>query len=157
MKLAIWLFPARASFFDDDETNDGCISFDWRKITMPIGQISFCLCRKSPSRLEKNALRMLYKKWWIKSNKKLNFFTNSWYYVTFLSGSIHILETSFLVTSSLYLHDFLYDVFRLQGKTGKTKWKINKLLRNIFVTSLPKTTKNQVTKMGWKQHKYVSM
>ena len=29
----------------------------------------------------------------------------------------------------------------------------NYILRNIFVTSLPKTTKNQVTKMGWKQHK----
>ena len=42
--------------------------------------------------------------------------------------------------------------FSVQGKTGKTKWKINKLLRNIFITSLPKTTKNQVTKMGWKQH-----
>ena len=24
------------------------------------------------------------------------------------------------------LHDFLYDVFRLQGKTGKTKMKNNK-------------------------------
>ena len=35
------------------------------------------------------------------------------------------------------LHDFLYNLFRLQGKTGKTKMKsnkkINKLLRNIFV------------------------
>ena len=35
------------------------------------------------------------------------------------------------------LRDFQYDVFRLQGKTGKTKMKINKkinkLLRNIFV------------------------
>ena len=119
---------------------------------MPIGQISFCLCRKSPSRLGKNALRMLYKKWWIKSNKKLNFFMNSWYYVTSLPGSIHILETSFLVTFSLYLHDFLYDVFCLQGKTDKTKWKINKLLRNIFITSSIKTTKTQVTKMEWKQH-----
>ena len=27
---------------------------------------------------------------------------------------------------------------------GKTKWKINKLLRNIFVISSPKTTKNQL-------------
>ena len=33
--------------------------------------------------------------------------------------------------SSLRLHDFLYDVFRVQGKMGKTKWKINKLLHNI--------------------------
>ena len=35
------------------------------------------------------------------------------------------------------LRDFLYDVFHLQGKTGKTKMKnnkkTNKLLRNIFV------------------------
>ena len=35
------------------------------------------------------------------------------------------------------LRDFLYDVFCLQGKTGKMKMKnnrkINKLLRNIFV------------------------
>ena len=53
---------------------------------------------------------------------------------------------------SLRLHDFLYDVFCLQGKTDKTKWKINKLLRNIPVTSLPKKTKNKVTKMGWNAH-----
>ena len=34
------------------------------------------------------------------------------------------------------LRDFLYDVFRLQGKTGKTKMKNNnkkKILGNIFV------------------------
>ena len=55
--------------------------------------------------------------------------------------------------SSLRLRDFLYDVFRLQGKMGKTKWKINKLLRNILVTSSPKTTNNEVTKMGWNAHK----
>ena len=50
---------------------------------------------------------------------------------------------------SLGLRDFLYDVFCLQGKMGKTKWKINKLLHNTLVTSSPKTTKNEVTKMGW--------
>ena len=49
--------------------------------------------------------------------------------------------------SSPRLHDFLYDAFCLQGKMGKTKWKINKLLRNILVNSSPKTTK--VTQMGW--------
>ena len=54
--------------------------------------------------------------------------------------------------SSLSLYDFLYNVFYLQGKMGKTKWKINKLLSNILVTSLPKTTKNEVTKMGWNAH-----
>ena len=31
--------------------------------------------------------------------------------------------------------------------------KRKKLLRNIFVTSLPETTKNQVAKMGWKADK----
>ena len=67
---------------------------------------------------------------------------------TYMAGTLHILVTSFLVFSSLWLRDFLYDVLRLQGKSGKTKRKINKPLRNIFVTSLPKTTKNQVTKMG---------
>ena len=73
------------------------------------------------------------------------------------------LVTSFLVTSflvtlfgnfvfgflSVRLRDFLYNVFLLRGKIGKTKWKINKLLRNILVTSLPKPTKNEVTEMGW--------
>ena len=54
--------------------------------------------------------------------------------------------------SSLRLRDFPYDVFCLQGKTGKTKWKINKLLCNILVTSSPKTTKNKVTKMWWNAH-----
>ena len=51
---------------------------------------------------------------------------------------------------SLRLCDFLYNVFHLQGKMGKTKWNINKLLHNILVTSSPKTTKNKVTNMGWK-------
>ena len=41
------------------------------------------------------------------------------------------------------LHDFLYDVFRLQGKTGKMKMKNNKkkqnkVLHNIFVFRHPK-------------------
>ena len=53
---------------------------------------------------------------------------------------------------SLRLHDYLYDVFRLQGKMGKTKRKINKLLHNILVTLTPKTIKNEVTKMGWNAH-----
>ena len=57
-----------------------------------------------------------------------------------------------LVFSSLRLCDFLYNVFRLQGKMGKTKWKRNILLRNALVTLSPKTTKNEVTKMGWNPH-----
>ena len=69
-----------------------------------------------------------------------------------LPGSLHILITSFIVFLSLRLRDFLYDVFRLQGKMGKTKWKINKLLCNIFVTLFPKATKNQDTKIRWKGH-----
>ena len=36
---------------------------------------------------------------------------------------------------------------------ARQKWKINILLSNIFVTSLPKTTQNEVTKMGWKAQK----
>ena len=39
-----------------------------------------------------------------------------------------------------------------KASRARQKWKMNKLLRNIFVTLSPKTTKNQVTKMGWKQH-----
>ena len=44
------------------------------------------------------------------------------------------------------LHDFLYDVFRLQGKTGKMKMKNNKkkwtnyyIILSYFPTSSPKT------------------
>jgi len=50
--------------------------------------------------------------------------------------------------SSLRLHDFLDDIFRLQCKMGNTKRKINKLLRNTLVTLSPEKTKNEVTKMG---------
>ena len=48
--------------------------------------------------------------------------------------------------SSLRLRDFLYDIFRLQGKMGKTKWKINKLLLNILVTSCQKQPKMKLPK-----------
>ena len=58
--------------------------------------------------------------------------------------------------SSLRLWNFLNNVFRLQGETGKTKWKINKLLRNILVISSPKTTKNEVTKMGYNAHMHIA-
>ena len=34
----------------------------------------------------------------------------------------------------------------------RQKWKINNTLHNIFLTSPPKTTKNEVTEMGWKAH-----
>ena len=54
--------------------------------------------------------------------------------------------------SSLGLCDFLYDVFRLKGKKDKTKWKISKPLHNILVTALLKTTRNEVTKIGWNPH-----
>ena len=40
----------------------------------------------------------------------------------------------------------MYNIIRLQGKTSKTKSKINKLLLNIFVNSLPKTTKKKLPK-----------
>lgn len=48
------------------------------------------------------------------------------------------------------MHDFLYDFFRLQGKTDKTKWKINKTLRIILVTLSPKTTKKPGYQNGMK-------
>ena len=54
------------------------------------------------------------------------------------------------------LHDFLYDVFRLQGKKGKTKMKnnkkINKLLRNIFVYC-NFVNQNEKRKMKWAKQK----
>ena len=56
---------------------------------------------------------------------------------------------------SLRFRDFLYNVLHLQGKMGKTKWKINKLLHNILKTSSQKKTKNEVTKMGWNANKYI--
>ena len=46
------------------------------------------------------------------------------------------------------LRDFLYNVFRLQGKMGKMTCKINKVLHTILGTLSPKTTKNEVTIMG---------
>ena len=70
-------------------------------------------------------------------------------YIARLITNFGSFDFSFL---SLRLCDFPYYVFRLQGKTGKTKWKINKLLRNISLTSSPKITTNKVPKMGWKQH-----
>ena len=48
--------------------------------------------------------------------------------------------------------NFVFVFFPLQGKMGKTKWKINKLLCNILATSSTKTTKYEVTKMGWNAH-----
>ena len=66
--------------------------------------------------------------------------------VNLLPSSSHILVTTFL--DFCHLRDFLFNVFCLQGKMGKTKWKINKLLPNILVTSAQKTTKNEITKMG---------
>ena len=70
-----------------------------------------------------------------------------------MPGSSHILVTSILVFRHL-LPDFLYNVFHLQGKMGKMKWKISKLLHNILVTSSFKTTKNEVTKMEWNAQLY---
>ena len=45
-------------------------------------------------------------------------------------GSVHILVTSFFGFLSLRLRDFLYNVFRLQGKMGKTN---NRKINNKFV------------------------
>ena len=48
--------------------------------------------------------------------------------------------------SSLRFPDFMYNDFCLQGKMGKLKWKINKLLVNILVTSSPKQPKMKLAK-----------
>ena len=67
-------------------------------------------------------------------------------------GSSHTWVTSFLVFRHLGCVFFctMFSVFK--AKWARQNKKINKLLRNIFVTSPQKTTKNQVTKMGQKQH-----
>ena len=60
---------------------------------------------------------------------------------TLMPGSLYILVTPFF--------GFLGPLvvwFSLQDKIK------NKLLHDIFVTLAPKSTKNQVTKMVWKQH-----
>ena len=55
------------------------------------------------------------------------------------------------------LCDFLYNIFRLQDKTGRKKWKIikqtNKLLRNIFGFFGTFVNQKEKEKMGWKAQK----
>ena len=53
--------------------------------------------------------------------------------------------------SSLRLLDFLQGVFHLQGKMGKMKWKINKLLCNVLVTLSPKNNPKQSYQNGMKR------
>ena len=83
------------------------------------------------------------------------------YFVFLKLNQKNIISIAWLITyfgnfvfgfSSLGLCDFLYDVFRLKGKKDKTKWKISKPLHNILVTALLKTTRNEVTKIGWNPH-----
>jgi hypothetical protein len=84
-----------------------------------------------------------YKHWW-------NQYCEStiWYWTQVSNAGLITYFGNFVFGfSSLRLSDFLYNIFYLQGKMDKTKWKINKLLRNILVLLLPNTTKNEVTKM----------
>ena len=52
----------------------------------------------------------------------------------------------------IFLHDFLYFKFLFCLSCLASVKKVNKLLHNILATSLPKTSKNHVTKMRWKAH-----
>ena len=73
---------------------------------------------------------------------------SSWYLENLANYARLILVTSVLVF--LHLGCVIYiPVYRLEGKMGKTKWKTNKTLRDILLTSSPKTTKNEVIKLGW--------
>ena len=65
--------------------------------------------------------------------------------------SSHISVFWFLVFWSLQLRDFL-SVFFPSFPSCLAKCK--QRLRNIFVTSSPKVTKNQKRKMGWTKHMY---
>ena len=50
------------------------------------------------------------------------------------------------------LRDFHFHVFHIFPVLPCSVKIVNKLLCNIMVTSLPKTTKNQVTKIEWKAY-----
>ena len=67
---------------------------------------------------------------------------------TFFPGSSHILVTLFFSNFITLVAWFSVQYFPF----ARRKWKINKLLSSIFVSSSPKTTKNKVTKMGCKAH-----
>ena len=65
-----------------------------------------------------------------------------------MPGLLHIFVTSFFIKATKIgckIFISMCSVFAFLALLGK---KVNKLLRNILVTSLPKTIKNQVTKMG---------
>ena len=70
-----------------------------------------------------------------------------------MPGSLHIFVSSFFVKTTKIpkigckIFISMCSVFACLALLSK---KVNKLLCNILVTSSPKTTKNQVTKMGWK-------
>ena len=58
------------------------------------------------------------------------------------------------IFSSLRLRDFLYDGFRLQGKTGKTFKKCKQTYYVIFSYFRNFVGQNQKRKMEWKEHKF---
>jgi hypothetical protein len=67
-----------------------------------------------------------------------------------MPGSIHIFIYNFCQT---YLPKIGCEIFiSMCSVLPCSVKKVNKLLCNILVTSLPKTTKSQVTKMGWNAH-----
>ena len=72
-----------------------------------------------------------------------------------MPSSSHILVTSFLFFCNLLGCVIFCTMFSVcNARDGQDEMKMNKLLRNILITSLPKTTKNKVTKMGWNSHSF---
>ena len=74
------------------------------------------------------------------------------------SFSLQIFSLHILVTSFWFFCYFSCVVFCITfaRQAGKTKRKIDKLLRNIFITSLPKTIKIKVPQMIWAKHKMLN-
>ena len=69
-----------------------------------------------------------------------------------MSGSLHIFITLFFVKATKIPKigcEFFISMCSVFACLALLSKKVNTLLRN---TSLPKTTKNQVTKMGWEAH-----
>ena len=79
-----------------------------------------------------------------------------WQFWWLMPSSLHIFVSSFFVKTTKIpkigceIFISMCSVFACLALLSK---KVNKLLCNILVTWSPKTTKNQVTKMGWKDHK----
>ena len=72
--------------------------------------------------------------------------------MSFSSHFLFFILVDEVTTNENRLRDFLYDVFRLQGKTGKTKMKNNKKTNYyvIFLFFVTFVNQNEKRKMGWK-------